>query len=143
MKNFTRFLAMLFITLLTAGCATWQTFYENSAPAEAAIEMAHPFKDLPVPADFDIDRPRSFIYESGSGSFRVGRLYYTGSTKQEEVVDFYKNEMINQGWSLINSIDHDVVLLNYEKEGWACSLAIASRFPEILGSQIKVQIGPK
>jgi hypothetical protein len=82
----------------------------------------------------------AFIYESGSGTIKIGRFFYTGWGELSEVVSFYQNEMANKGWSMINSIKHETTILNYEKEGWLCTLMIKSTLGQI---NIEIQAGPK
>jgi hypothetical protein len=58
----------------------------------------------------------------------------------DEVISFYQNEMVNKGWSLVNAIKHATTILNYEKEGWACTLMVHSTLGKIY---IEIQAGPK
>ena len=55
-------------------------------------------------------------------------------------VDYYQNVMPSHGWNLINAMEHDGVILNYQKEGWVCTLIIQK---VLLKTQIEAQIGPK
>ena len=132
-------LALLTIAL-TSGCALMSSDDPNADTSQELMNSAHPFSDLPVHSSFTLDRSRSFIYESGSGSIKVGRLYYTAWNDAQEVVDYYQNVMPSHGWNLINAMEHDGVILNYQKEGWVCTLVIQK---VLLKTQIEAQIGPK
>jgi len=127
--------------LLTTGCATWDKWVDKTpSPPPPPPEMVYPFSDIPVPNGFDRDHSKSFVYESGSGSVKVGRFFYSGRAKLNETVTFYQNEMVNKGWSLINSIKHEATVLNYEKDGWVCSIMVE----HMLGkSYVEIQAGPK
>ncbi len=133
---------MLFFCLSTlTGCTSTQTTGEYSETGEEGFtEYAYPFTDVPVPYGFSADRKKSFVYESGTGTFKVGRLYYSGWNKPREVVDYYQNAMINKGWELINSLVHEGTILNYQKEGWACTLIVTEA---LLKTNVEIQIGPK
>ncbi len=124
--------------LVTTGCATWDEMVAETPPPPP--EMVYPFPDIPVPSGFERDHSRSFVYESGSGSVKVGRFFYSGWGKLNEIVGFYQNEMINKGWSLDNAIKHETTILNYEKEGWVCALMIHSTLGKTF---IEIQAGPK
>ncbi len=125
----------------TVGCATWEELtVEKPTPPPPPPELAYPFSDIPVPNGFERDHSRSFVYEAGSGTVKVGRFFYSGWGSLDEVVSFLQNEMVNKGWSLVNSMKHDTTILNYEKDGWACYLMVKN----VLGkSYIEIQAGPK
>ena len=103
-------------------------------------ELVYPFSDIPIPNGFDQDHTKSFVYESGSGTVKVGRFIYSGWSKLDTVISFFQNEMVNKGWSLVNSIKHEITVLNYEKEGWVCSVMIKSTLGQAF---IEIQAGPK
>jgi hypothetical protein len=136
------FLLSLFVTLLfSTGCATWEEMIAQkpSAPPPPP-ELVYPFSDIPIPHGFEQNHEKSFVYESGSGTVKVGRFFYSGWSKLGEVVSFFQNEMVNKGWSLVNSIKHETTILNYQKEGWVCAVMIKSTLGQI---SIEIQAGPK
>ena len=121
-----------------AGCATWEEMTAVKPPPPPP--MVYPFSDIPVPDGFERDHSKSFVYESGSGTVKVGRFFYSGWSNLSEVVSFYQNEMVNKGWSMVNSIKHETTILNYEKEGWVCALMIKTTLGK---AYIEIQAGPK
>tara|TARA_B100001123_G_scaffold432473_1_gene555587 strand:+ start:1389 stop:1823 length:435 start_codon:yes stop_codon:yes gene_type:complete len=141
-----RIIGFLFILLFFSGCATWEKWNigsdENSEPPPPPVtETAEPFDDIPVPSGFSRDNVKSWIYESGSGTVKVGRLFFSGWKKMRDVLPFYQNEMLNKGWTLINSIKTEKNhILNYEKEGWVSTIMLHSN---IVSTFIEIQVGPK
>lgn len=131
---------VFFILIFAAACATLETSDKKGPPPPEPVNLAHPFTDIPVPGGYDLDRSRSFVYESGSGAIKVGRLFFTGWDNMEVSFAFYQNEMANNGWTLVNSMEHKGKILHYEKEGWVCTVIIN---PAFMGSDIEVQVGPK
>ena len=126
------------------GCAGPDGFnldqFGPTPPAEPAIiNNALPFVDVPVPSGFNRDQAKSFVYDGGN-EMKVGRLFFSGSTGLEPTVEFYQNEMINKGWTLINSIASTETILNYRKEGWTCTVIIKPR--SFSRSNIEILIGP-
>jgi len=129
------------VWLFVAGCATWDDMTTATPPPPPPPpEMAYPFLDIPVPSGFERNHSKSFVYESGSGAVKVGRLFFSGWGNLDEVISFYQDEMVNNGWSLVNAIKHTTTILNYEKEGWVCTLMIHSTLGKIY---IEIQAGPK
>ena len=98
------------------------------------------FSDIPVPSRFQFDRSKSFIYESGSGSVKVGRLFFKGWASQKNVTTFFENEMVNNGWTLVRVIEHDGTMLLYQKKGRVCTVILGSSLGQ---STVEIQIGPK
>jgi len=121
------------------GCAGLDQFEKQAPPEPAIINNALPFSDVPVPNGFNRDQLRSFVYDGGN-EMKVGRLFFNGSAGLKPTVEFYQNEMINKGWTLINSIASTETILNYQKEGWRCNVIIRPR--SFSRSNIEILIGP-
>jgi len=109
-------------------------------PQPEIINNALPFTDVPVPDSFNRNQLKSFVYQTGSSEIRVGRLFFDGNKGLEYTVEFYQNEMINKGWTLVNSIASTETILNYRKEGWTCTVVVRPR--SFSRSTIEIQIGP-
>ena len=136
----------LFFLLLFYGCAKWEmnTKDDGLPPPPPVQETAYPFSDIPVPAGFSGDNAKSFIYESGSGTVKVGRFIFIGSEKPGQINTFYQNEMVNKGWSLVNSIKHNENYIhNYDKEDFVATVTINSSGGLVGKTIIEIQAGPK
>ena len=126
------------------GCAGPDGFnldqFGPTPPAEPAIiNNALPFVDVPVPDGFNRDQLKSFVYDGGN-EMKVGHLFFSGSTGLVPTVEFYRNEMINKGWTLTNSMASTDTVLNYQKEGWTCTVIVRPR--SFSRSIVEIQIGP-
>ena len=121
------------------GCAGLDQFEKQVPPEPAIINNALPFVDVPVPDGFNRDQLKSFVYDGGN-EMKVGHLFFGGSTGLEPTVEFYQNEMINKGWTLINSMASTDTVLNYQKEGWTCTVIIRPR--SFSRSNLEILIGP-
>ena len=139
-KTILKALAGCSLLILLSSCAALSGSGETAPKEMKSIEVAQPFSDIPIPSGFKLDHARSFIYESGSGAVKVGKMYFSGWTGQRDTLAFYKNEMVNKGWNLINALEQETAVLNYEKEGWVSTVVIRSDW---VGSQLEIQVGPK
>ena len=133
------------ITILLAlaffnGCAGLDQFEKQVPPEPAIINNALPFIDVPVPNGFNRNQSKSFVYETGSNDMKVGRLFFNGNSGLKPTVEFYQNEMVNKGWTLANSMASTDTILNYQKEGWICTVIIRPR--SFSRSIVEIQIGP-
>ena len=130
------------ILLLFFGCAEIG-FNDKNDPSLPPPQpaSAYPFTDIPIPSDFSRNDSKSWIYESGSGTLKAGRLFFSGYKNEDQVLTFYQNEMLNKGWSLVNSIKTEAnQILHYEKEGWVTTIILHSNF---VSTFIEIQAGPK
>ena len=112
----------------------------ETPPQREVINNALPFIDVPVPSGFIRSQLKSFVYETGNENMKVGRLFFDGDKSLKDVVEFYKNEMINKEWTLINSIESKDTILNYQKTGWTCTIIV--RLRSFNRSIIEIRIGP-
>ena len=134
----------LFSLLFFYGCAGWDlglgTKDDGPSPPPPVQETAYPFTDIPIPSGFSRDDSKSFIYESGSGTVKVAKIVFSGWENLEKIITFYENEMLNKGWTLVNSIKHKNYILNYEKEGYATTVILNPNYGRTI---IEIQAGPK
>ncbi|QPJ65414.1 MAG: hypothetical protein G3M78_08430 [Candidatus Nitrohelix vancouverensis] len=130
---------LAFLVFVTA-CAGHSTLGKGLKSEVKPFKEAVPFSEIPMISSFDFDPDASFIYESGSGSVKVGRLFYSGWGNLEDTVKFFENEMVNKGWSLVNSIRQNGVILNYQNDAQVATLIITHDWGK---SFIEIQIGPK
>lgn len=127
--------------LFNYGCSTLEKINVTKPPAPPPPpKMVYPFSDIPYPQGYSFDSNKSFVYESGSGAVKVGRFIYSGWSDFDGVVNFYENEMLNKGWKLVNAIKHETTVLNYQKEGWVCTVMMSSKMGQVF---IEIQAGPK
>ena len=138
---FSRIIIFLPLTFFN-GCAGLDQFEKQVPPEPAIINNALPFVDVPVPKGFNRDQSKSFVYETGE-NMKVGRLFFNGTSGLKPTVEFYQNEMVNKGWTLVNSIASTDTILNYRKEGWVCTVIIRpTRSFGFDRSIVEIQIGP-
>lgn len=123
-----------------SACAGNQTKIAGAKGTPKSIKDAKPFDSIPIPGNFKFDSDKSFIYESGTGTVKVGRLFYYGWLSLEDTIQFFENEMVNKGWKLINVIRQEGTLLNYQKESQIASLNITHSWAQ---SYVEIRIGPQ
>ena len=134
-----RAIIFLFFSVFN-GCAGMDQLEKEAPPEPLVINNALPFTDVPVPSGFNRDQTKSFVYDTGNDKMRVGHLFFKGNTGLKPTVEFYRNEMTNKGWALVNSMASTDTFLNYRKEGWVCTVIIRPR--SFSRSIVEIQIGP-
>ncbi len=118
------------------GCAqTPEPERSEMLPTPAAI---YRFEDVPIPRSLAIEKKESFIYESEA--IKTGILVYVGKAKVVELANFFKENMVNHGWTLVSNFERDDALLSFNKPGWGCVITILPSGME--RSKVAVRVGP-
>jgi len=135
-------LSSCLVILFLAGCATFSqnestgTTEQNKASLSVAPMLK--FEDLPTPAGFKILDKESFAFQNDKS--RVALLKYYGGKNAEQVLAFYKEQMASFNWNLVNIIEYDRKVLNYENSEESCIITIQ---PQGGKSLVTVALSPK
>ncbi|MBI4845443.1 MAG: hypothetical protein HY810_03090 [Candidatus Omnitrophica bacterium] len=125
-KCFDSILFWVLILFVCNGCAGGSmrndsdTYYRTDQQLEISTQLR--FEDLPVPSGFILNRKSSFIFENNNT--RMGTLNYSGKADIGILIEFYKKNMVVNGWKLINSVEFGRVILNFENNKESCLLTI-------------------
>jgi hypothetical protein len=122
---------------LVAGCGITQEKTPVTG-SNALTPVAAKLPDIPVPYGFKLLTKNSYSFESGA--IRVAVLRYKGSSQIESVVRFYKEQMPLSGWTLLNIIQYENSLLNFERDEETCIVDVS---PRLTGVLVTVSLGPK
>jgi hypothetical protein len=134
--------SQLLALVLLAGCATFPQG-ESSSDAEQnkvtlSVAPILKFEDIPVPAGFRILEKESFAFQNDKS--RVALLRYYGAKTADQVVVFYKEQMASFNWDLINIIEYDKKVLNYDNSEESCIITIQ---PQGGKSMVIIALSPK
>lgn len=134
--------SQLLVLVLLAGCVTLPKS-ESSSDAEKnkitlSVAPILKFDDIPVPTGFKILDKESFAFQNDKS--RVALLKYYGGKTSDQVVAFYKEQMALYNWDLVNIIEYDRKVLNYENSEESCIVTIQ---PQGGKSMITVALSPK
>ena len=135
-------LSSCLVILFLAGCATFPK-NESTGNAEqnkASLSVASllKFEDIPVPAGFRLLDKESFAFQNDKS--RVALLKYYGGQNAEQVLVFYKEQMASFSWSLVNIIEYEKKVMNYENSEESCIITIQ---PQGGKSLVTVALSPK
>ena len=130
------------VILFIAGCATFPknesagTTEQNKVSLSVAPILK--FEDLPTPSGFKFLDKESFAFQNDRS--RVALLKYYGGQNAEQVLTFYKEQMASFNWFLVNIIEYDKKVLNYENSEESCIITIQ---PQGGKSMVTVALSPK
>ena len=138
--NIRNSLIIIFVLLLSAGCATSGTVTDNDIKATKALDVstALKFVDVPVPSGFKMITAQSFTFENDV--LRVGILKYKGRSSGDQVVNFFKNQMPLYNWRFTNMLEYGRRILNFEREDQNCIIVIE---PQGMSTFVTITVAPK
>lgn len=129
---------------LFQGCAkTEKPKQSGKSPGnieESLESLAKRFPKIPFPNNYELDRSRSVVYESGDGRVRIGHLYFKGQQPAEDAILYYRNEMATRDWNLIRNFEQEATVLLYGQGAQICTVTIMKSNGETL---IDIQFRPK
>ena len=131
----------LFLVLI-AGCVTLpkngSTVDAEKNKVSLSVAPSLKFEDLPIPSRFKLLDKESFAFQNDKS--RVALLKYYGGQNAEQVLAFYKEQMALFNWALVNIIEYDKKVLNYENSEESCIITIQ---PQGGKSMVTVALSPK
>ncbi len=107
---------LLAFLLLLSGCASAPKQPEAAPPLEGPA-------GIPIPAGFQkIDQESVLIT---FGGFQAGLMVYEGDSDPPGVVDFYREALPSQGWTLVASFISKETILVFTKEHQASVISVS------------------
>lgn len=98
-------------------------------------------KDMPVPAGFEYVAKKSMIVEYGST--QAGNIEYVGSGDVSELIAFYKREMGNYDWKLVNLIEMESTTMLFDKPRRSAKVTIGPGSGLSRNSTLNIYYAPK
>lgn len=134
--------SVVLILFFFAGCATIpqnsSTSQDEKNKVSLVVAPLLKFEDLPAPAGFMMLDKESFAFQNDKN--RVALLKYTGARPADQVVAFYKEQMPSYNWNVINIIEYEKRMLNFENSNESCIITIE---PHGSKSIITIALSPK
>ena len=96
------------------------------------------FDDLPVPTGFLVDITNSYAFQNPET--RVALLRYVGKDSLQSLIKFFVEQMPRYNWVLLNQVEFEKIILNFEKSRESCIVMIESQRNKIL---VTISIAPR
>ena len=139
----TRLLLLIVMPLCITSCAGINGWMANNEESSSEIKEISLNKRLqisiPIPENSKYVTDKTIIF--GEGSRFTGVLYLIHEISADEVVEFYRVNMRDAGWSEIAIVRSDFILLNFDKEDKFATIKVNRRVFD--NSTSEVTIGPK
>lgn len=96
------------------------------------------FDDLPIPLGFLIDINNSYAFQNSET--RAALLRYVGKGSLRSLLQFFIEQMPRYNWALLNQVEFEKIVLNFEKAGESCIVIIEPQRSRIL---VTISIAPR
>ena len=139
-----KILIALLAPLIFASCATINgMMYSEDGEDVSEIKDISVSKRLqisiPIPDNSKYITDKTIIF--GEGERFTGVLYLLHDISADEVVEFYRVSMRDDGWSEIAIVRSDFVLMNFDKEDRFATIKVNRKVFD--NSSSEVTVGPK
>ena len=141
-KNLTRFFIFITSSVLLVSCANMKAVLDQSISKGAQKEITVEQKlqvSIPLPENSKYLVDKTVIF--GEGAKFSGILYLQHDESADDIITFYRKNMIADGWSEIGIVRSKFILVNYEKENRFATIKVMRTLFEKSDSEIT--IGPK
>ena len=139
-KNYTRFLTITLTSFFISSCANMQAMVESQAEEQKEISVEQKLQvSIPLPDNSKYLVNKTVIF--GEGSKFSGILYLQHEEAADDMVSFYRKNMISDGWSEIGIVRSRFILINYQKENRFATIKVMRGMFD--NSESEITIGPK
>ena len=130
--------ACYLLTTILTGCSTVSDNKISTNAGSLSPQSVLKFTDVPVPVGLKILPEKSYSFESSG--VRVGVLKFQGKADVDQIVNFYKEQMVMYNWNLLNVVEYGDRLLNFDRENETCVITLLTKGRTVI---ITVSLGPK
>ena len=141
-KNFLRFFIIIISTTLFVSCANMKALLDERMSSSEQKEITVEQKlqvSIPIPENSKYQVDKTVIF--GEGAKFSGILYLQHEESADDIITFYRKNMIADGWSEIGIVRSKFILVNYEKENRFATIKVIRTLFEKSDSEIT--IGPR
>jgi hypothetical protein len=134
--------AVIILLCLVSGCS----YFRGSTASTNAIGKTstdgpnivfYSFPDIPLPKELTLIREKSFIYETAN--MKVGVLLLTGNVDIVSFENYFKTNMVKNGWRFVNSYKYNDMILNFMKDDRSANIRTTR---ETFTTQVEIWVGP-
>ena len=100
------------------------------------VPVYYDFNDISVPPDLELDRKRSYIYETKVE--KNGILVFKGRVNVNSLVSFFKANMPKDNWVFISSYKYKDYILNFRKGSKNCLITL---YDKLFNTIVEIRVG--
>ena len=132
---------VLVVLLLATGCSTWNKLTgqeeQPTTKSEASNMTYYSFPDIPIPKEMELNRDKSFVYETSTA--RTGLIVLKGNVDINSLEQYFRTNMAKNGWRFMNGFKYATVILNFTKDDKTAYIRISR---ETFSTWAEIWVGP-
>jgi hypothetical protein len=135
---------VLLVWLVSAGCSALKPIErESSEGGQSFLQrrtspVYHDFEDILIPGELRLSRTMSSVFQSKT--IAAGVLVFSGKMDRQQLVQFFKSNMVKDNWTWVSGFTGSSSLLLFEKENRWCVITLTGAG---YGDQTRVWVSPK
>lgn len=130
MRNFIKMLLVSMIFVGLTGCLAG-TNTKSEEPAATVSGATESFEEFVPYTEFDdiavpneLSRVPAQSYVADGKDFKYGKIVLKGRVENQSLIDFFKNQMVKDNWTLVSAFTSTVSALTFEKPYKSCTIRI-------------------
>jgi len=124
-----------------SGCSSLGTYSDSEQThIDRHSALTEQFPNIPIPDGFNLVRGKSFIYISGTGKTKVGKLYFSSWGKVSGLIKFYQDKMLEKNWKPLSFIGQNTTTMVFEQKNHICTITME---PSFWKTTVEINVGPK
>ncbi len=130
---------VLLASFLLSGCAAFQRArVRDEVVTDLDVSPVLKFDDVPVPEGLTFLGAESYAFQTDE--FRAGVLKYQGRVNPDSLVRFYRDNMPLYNWRVVNIVEFERRMLNFEKQNESCTVTIDPQGNRVL---VVIAVSPR
>lgn len=133
-------LLVIISALVFSGC-TWFKKTPQDAQAQPKSEkinqVFYGFPDVPIPKELTYVSERSFVFETSN--LKAGVMFFNGDVDMQSLENYFRVNLVKNGWRFINSYRYKDVVLNFTKDDKTCNIKMTRA---AFNTEVEVWVGP-
>ncbi|XPV76344.1 MAG: hypothetical protein ACNI27_00100 [Desulfovibrio sp.] len=128
-----RILLICLLCLAFAGCTAAKSSNANSSAPAGSSNMAdeapdfyYGFDDVLIPRELNFNLKESYLMDTQK--FKCGVQVFEGRVVVADLIEFFKNNMPRDNWTLVTAVTGEKSTLLFDKSGQNCSIQIADGY---------------
>ncbi|WP_027720595.1 hypothetical protein [Maridesulfovibrio zosterae] len=130
MKTYIKIILVSALFVALTGCIT-TTNTSSDTPVVASSSASESYEEFVPYTEFDdiavpneLSRVPDQSYVADGQLFKYGKIVLKGHVENQSVIDFFKNQMGKDNWSLVSAFTSTVSALTFEKPYKSCTIRI-------------------
>ncbi|MCX8109954.1 MAG: hypothetical protein N3D15_01705 [Syntrophorhabdaceae bacterium] len=126
--------------LVLSGCTWFKKTPDDpqARPKDEKInQVFYGFPDVPLPKELKYVSEKSFVFETSN--LKAGVMFFNGDVEMQSLENYFKVNLVKNGWRFVNSYRYKDVVLNFIKDDKTCNIKMTR---SAFNTEVEIWVGP-